>query len=143
MTWHNDSLPTSMVGYRPHQMSLLIYTSMVFNGNWWHLRDLSMVCQWFFVNHCSQWFYQRFKSKGFQCQRWCQCTVLFSTELLMWPVLKGPEGPDQPSCLLSKQSSQSWTSQLQLWLCTVDSFVYLKENMKRNHGCKLLTPLYI
>ena len=31
----------------------------------------------------------------------------FGTEQLMWPVLKGPEGPDQPWRLLSKQSSQS------------------------------------
>ena len=48
--------------------------------------------------------------------KWSQCTVHFGTDQLMWPVLKGPEGPDQPRCLLSKQSSQSWTSQLQLWL---------------------------
>ena len=57
-------------------------------------------------------------------------TVLFSTELLMWPVLKGPEGLDQPRCLLSKQSSQSWTSQLQLQLWTVDYFVYIKKTWK-------------
>ena len=38
----------------------------------------------------------------------------FGTEQLMWPVLIGPEGPDQPRRLLSKQSSQSWTSQLQI-----------------------------
>ena len=34
-----------------------------------------------------------------------QTTV--GTEQLMWPVLKGPEGPDQPWRLLSKQSSKS------------------------------------
>ena len=47
-------------------------------------------------------------------------TVHFGKEQLMWPVLKGPKGPDQPWRLLSKQSNQSWTSQLQLrlWLVT-------------------------
>ena len=38
---------------------------------------------------------------------WSLCTVHFGTEQLMWSVLKGPEGLDQPWCLLSKQLSQS------------------------------------
>ena len=58
-------------------------------------------------------FIKGFKSQVYQW--WCQCNVLFRTEQLMWQVLKGPEGP-KPRHLLSKQLSQSGTSQLQLQL---------------------------
>ena len=61
-------------------------------------------------------FHPRSKSQGLQCQ----CSVHFSTEQLMWPVLKGPKGLDQPRRLLS---TQSWTSQLQLQLWQLTHFI--------------------
>ena len=55
-----------------------------------------------------------FKSQGLQCNVNSVTIFHFGTEQLMWLVLKVPEGLDQPRHLLSKQLSQSWTSQLQL-----------------------------
>ena len=59
---------------------------------------------------------------GVPCARFLVCPIInntitknsfsvaflyFSKEQLMWPVLKGPKGPNQPWRLLSKQSNQS------------------------------------